>query len=297
MRQHSIEIGIPEHDDDVFYEQFYGVTLDQTEKVNIDSNKSTDELEIYITSFDGLLYAKYQIKTLRKFMGGADFKLIFCDTNSHIHPEVSKLTKELCIKENIGYVKLPHNKFQDMESFSMKLGVDLNWIWRNCIQIREPKYFGFIEQDCFLIDDIWAYLKTYLDKKGMYGLAWPQTREPIESEYWVVHIMNNFFKFDFVKDRELDFRPAGFIGLDTGGCNYFHLFKYYNRLDYIQDEFQLTEIVGHEWEDVFREFSLHHRSKWLHIKNSTKPFTNHKNEREYKEIYMTGVLDGILLSK
>lgn len=293
MKQHSIQIGIPEMDDDIFYSRYYGIKLNQSEKNLISEEKTNNDLEIYITTFDGLSYVKYQIKTLRKFIVGINFQIIFCDTNSYINPEISRKTKELCIEEGVGYVKLPHNKFQDLESFSTKLGVDMNWIWRNCIKTRQPKYFGFLDQDCFLIKNSCQYIKDYLDNKGMYGLAWPQDPNPILSEYWLVHIMNNFFRYDFVENIDLDFRPAGFIGLDTGGCNFFSLFKNHNRLDYIQSEEFLYEL-GKEWKDIFREFSLHD-NRWLHIKNSTKSFTEHSKEREYKELYMKGILEGILL--
>ncbi len=291
MEQHLIKTGINYVDDNKFYSDYYGTTLDKCD-TNLLSVPTDDELEIYITTFDGLLYVNYQIKTLLKFITNVKFKIIFCDTNSHINEAVSAKTKELCLKNNVGYVKLPHNKFQDLQSFSYKLGVDMNWIWRNCIKIRRPKYFGFIEQDCFLIQNVWGYLKSYLDKKGMYGLAYPQDSLPIHPKYWLVHVMSNFFRYNFVKDIDLDFRPNGSIGLDVSGNNYFTLFKDYDRLDYIQSEKSLTD---YEWPDVFREFSLHD-NVWLHIKNSTKSFTNNINERQFKEVYMTGMLDGILLN-
>lgn len=287
-------MNIEYQDDDIFYSSYYGILLEQCD-TNL-SEKSTKELEIYITTFDGLLYVKYQIKTLKYLLKHVNFEIIFCDTNSHINPETSEKTKELCEKENVGYIKMPHNKFQDLECFSFKLGTDLNWIWKNCIKIRQPKYFAFLDQDCFLIKDSWEYLKSYLEQKGMYGLAWPQEPIPIKSEYWLIHIMNNFFKYEFVKNRELDFRPAGFVGLDTSGCNYFSLFKDYNRLDFIQNETTLLNYVGEEWNGIFREFTLHDDNRWIHIRNSTKPFTNIINEKESKEKYMSGLLDGIMFS-
>jgi len=37
--------------------------------------------------------------------------------------------------------------------------------------------------------------------------------------------------------------------------------------------------------------------KWIHMLNSTKAFTNHPREKEFKEVYMTGLLNGILLNE
>ncbi len=294
MDQHAIKTGTPFQDDDEFYSKYYGITLDQCDRHNMEPIKSNNELEIYITTFDGLLYVKYQIKTIQKFIRSAKFKIIFCDTNSHIHPEVSEQTRQLCIAENVGYVKLPHNKFQDLRSFSNKLGTDLNWIWRNCIKITQPRNFAFFDQDCFIIKDSWSFIKEKLFYKGMYGLAWPQDPTPVYPENWLIHIMNNFFAYDFVKNIDLDFRPAGFIGLDTGGCNYLTLFKDHNRLDYIQNQTELRDFVGEQWKGVFREFTMHDDNRWLHIRNSTQQFTKNPMEKEYKELYMTGILDGIL---
>lgn len=296
MKRQHIELNIPQMDDEVFYNKYYGQTLEKCERHNIEPEITDKELEIYITSFDGLLYAKYQIKMLRALLIGVDYNIVFADTNSHINPAISAQTKQLCIDEGVCYVKIPHNKFQDLNLFSDKLGVDMTWIWRNCVKLRQPKYFGYLDQDCFALKPIWGYLKPYLDEKGMYGVAWPGINDEVKNEYWLVHIMQNFFKYDFVKDIDLDFRPNGHLGLDTSGCNYHLLFKNHNREDYLQNEFLLSDIVGLEWGDVFRDYTLHDDCRWVHIRNSTKKFTNHPDEKKFKEVYMTGMLNGILLN-
>ena len=293
-----IDTGVPYQNDIPFLSEYYGTTLYQCKRHNIEAASPTSPiLEIYITCFDGLLYAKYQIKTLRYFMPEANIVII--DTNGNLNPEASKATEELCIAEKVSYIKLPHNKMQDVPCYSSKLGVDMTWIFRNVVKHRQPKYFGYLDQDCFLIKPIWPYLKSYLDKKGMYGLSWqhPDRKDPDGNPYWLVHIMQNFFKYDFVKDIDLDFRPAGHWGLDTGGCNYETLFRGKNPDDYHQKWETLAEKVGEEHSDVFRDFTLHDDSRWIHIQNSTKALSGHPQERQLKEMYMTGILNGILLNE
>ncbi len=271
-KQHTVQMGIDWQDDDEFYAAYYGTTLGQCERHNIHTINT--DLDIYITSFDGLVYLKYQVKMLNKFLPNVNFHIIVCDTNSHINPVASQQTMKFCIDEEIGYIKLPHNKFQDLGQFSFKLGTDMNWIYRNVAKLRCPKYFGFLDQDNFLIRYIWGRLKYLLDEYGMYGYAWPAEKDTtLDKTHWLLHVISNFFKYDFVKDKELDFRPYGAAGLDTGGCNYFTLLKDYKRENYLQLEESLSEFTGesHEHTDIFREFLVYDNA-WLHIMNSVKPY-------------------------
>lgn len=289
---HDIKLGIDWADDEAFYHQYYNTPPEKYIPQLSDYNHKLPNLNIYITSFDGLIYARFQIKTLRHFLSSkVNLRIIFCDTNSHINPQASHSLEKLCANQMVDYIKLPHNKFQDMDQLSFKLGTDMNWIWRNFIRkSNHPDYFGFLDQDCFLVKDCWNSIKLHLDRHGIYGLAWPQDPADIKYEYWLIHIMQNFFRYDYVEHVDLDFRPAGHIALDTGGCNWYTLFKNLNRHDHIQTE----EIFEHEWESEFRHFTLHDDKRWLHIRNSTKPFTGHPHEKIIKEAYMTGVLNGIL---
>lgn len=291
-----IKTGTP-YQDNFNYAEYYSHTLEQCDCENIDLKVSNHPLEIYITAFDSYVYVKYQIKTLKHFLNNISFRIIIADTNSHINPIDSSKIKQLCIKENVGYIKMPHNKMQDIGDFSSKLGVDMTWLWLNVIKHRQSQYFGFLDVDCFLIKHIWVYLKQYLDNKQMYGLSWEHTEKVDEDgkHFWLCHIMANFFKYDFVKDKDLDFRPAGHLGLDTGGCNYFTLFKERNREDYAQTESHLINFVGKEYNEVFRDFSLHDHERWLHVRNATKVLSGHPKEKEWKEVYMTGILNGIIL--
>src|SRR4051812_30081877 len=103
-----IKTGTP-YQDEFNYDEYYGVKVPQCDTVNMEIGNPIHLLDIYITTFDGLIYVKYQIKMLRWFLRDVSFKIIIADTNSHINPEISEQTKQLCIEEGVCYIKMPHN--------------------------------------------------------------------------------------------------------------------------------------------------------------------------------------------
>ena len=281
MNWHIIKQGIPEYDDEEFYNSYYGKTLDECDNNVFDKN--VKDLEIYITSFEGYWLAEYQIKTLKKFLCDVDFNIFFCDTNNS---EIESLTlKNLCEIEDVGYIKLPYNKFEHLKNFSMKLGVDMTWIWYNCIKKRKPKYFGYLDHDHFLINNIWDRLKGYLDSKGMYGIPCG----PKDREVWLIHVICCFFKYDFIKDINLDFRPASHLILDTGGCNYDILYKDYKKEDYYISYEKNKNIPSNMELDRF--FIFMDENRWIHIGNSNKKTTMFEDEFLMKRFYTSGFLD------
>ncbi len=190
-------------------------------------NTYDNETDIYIICFNNPFFVEYQIKTLRAFFK-TPFNIIIVDNNNWLHNDSSEKILEICKRENVVYLKAPSNYYQQVNSFdpSMKLGTTINWLYKNCIKVREPKYFGFLDQDCFLFKPF--NVAHYLDKKNMYG----RICKSIISEAWNIHVTNNFFRFDFVKDIALDFRASHKYQLDTGAANYDLLYKSYDSKDY-----------------------------------------------------------------
>lgn len=247
-----------------------------------------DAIDLYITAFNNIFCIEYQIKTLRMFMK-QKYNIIIVDNNNNLNPDVSKKTYELCVKEGVTYIKAPDNYFQTV-SFdpSMKLGSSMNWIYQNCVKKRQTKYFGYLDQDCFLISD--CDMTEYLDSKNMYGQVCIGTKSKVA---WNLHVIANFYRYDVVKDLQLDFRASHHLQLDTGGSNYEILFK-----DYKSDDYQLPG-SGHRFFDydigdpqkTFQYYSILD-GKWLHMGNSAYPALG---QVDTKVAYIKGFLDGLLI--
>ena len=207
--------------------------------------------DIYVPIYKSLFCAEYQIKTLKNFFLD-DHQLIIIDQNMSRHPENSRKLKEMCEKNDVLYGVntddecLKHQ--MSIESgnldISLKLGRTLNVIYDNLVKKRENPYFGFLDQDCFLFRP--SSIKEYLDDKKAYGKVVPthvyeDQHKTLNGDYaWNLHVICNFFNYDFVKDKNLNFMPgtSRSIGakLDTGGMNYEVIYKDLNKTDYILKE-------------------------------------------------------------
>lgn len=190
------------------------------------NNQPVNETDIYVITFNEPDFVRYQIKTLRKFFKDP-FNLIIVDNNNWLHPEGSAEVLNICMEEGVIYLKAPDNHYQGKDFFdpTLKLGTTLSWIFANCVKKRSPKYFGFLDQDCFLIKDF--RIVPILDKVGMYGLVSHGVNDS-----WNLHVTFNFFRFNFVSHLLLDFRAGWENHLDTGGKNWDILYKDYSYKDY-----------------------------------------------------------------
>lgn len=270
-----------------FYKSYFEIRPDRCETYYY-STEPIEVMDVYVIAFNNLLLAEYQIKTLRRFMK-TPFNLILVDNNNGLHPEVSLDLLRLCIDEKVTYIRAPNNFYQEREYFdpTMKLGTTMNWLYVSCILYRQPKYFGFLDQDCFLIRDV--DLRPYLDDLGMYG----RVIHSKVSQAWNLHVTTNFFRSAFVMDRLLDFRASHPYQLDTGGANYEVLYK-----DYQADDYELDfQAVRFDRQDVNRKDSVQHyelidRGAWYHMCASSHDQL--AGDGLYKLAYSKGFLDSRL---
>jgi len=247
------------------------------------------ETDIYVITFNNLFLVEYQIKTLRKFFR-SPFNLIIVDNNNWLHPEQSKQVLQLCMDQGVTYLKAPDNFYQTEKTFfdpSMKLGTTMNWLYVNCVRQRKPRYFGFLDHDCFLVRDFG--IRSYLDTKGMYGRVQRNAR----TGGWNLHVTTNFFRSDFVGDRLLDFRASYPYELDTGGANYDVLYKDFDPGDY-ELEYHSNRFAR---EDVNRKDSVQHyetidNGTWYHMCASTHDQL--AGDGQFKLAYTKGYLDARL---
>lgn len=124
---------------------------------------------------------------------------------------ISKEIREYCISNNIPYIKLPINPFQNNPSRSH--GFAINWSYYNVIKKCKPKFFGFIDHDIIPFKE--TTITENIDK------VWGLTQK--RASKWYLWPGFCFYNYDFVKNLRLNFMPT--LGLDTGGSNYNILYK------------------------------------------------------------------------
>src|ERR1051325_9063346 len=175
--------------------EFYKTYFDIPSGIN--ASVLTGSVDIYIIAFNSLFCIEYQIRLLKTYFHFPN--IIIIDNNCGLHPEISAKTKQMCEEAGVEYIVAPDNIYQHHFDPTLKLGTTMMWVYQQCVRKREPKYFGFIDQDAFLFKPF--DVRSYLDQKGMYG-----TTSVGEQNSWNLHVTTNFFRYDFVKHLDLDFR-------------------------------------------------------------------------------------------
>ena len=243
-----------------------------------------NQTDIYVTSFGNNFFIEYQSKTLKKFFDGK-YELIVVDTNED--KAISDDLFALCVDRDLKYIKPPHNHYQEKQHFdpSMKLGTTLSWLFHNVVKVRKPQMFFFLDHDCLLFKSFDPFLK--LTEGGMYGTVCENKPK------WNIHVTQCGFKYDFVKDLPLDFRPSWKHGLDTGGANYDILYTTRRYEDY-----QLTHVgVRFFKENTVSGIRPQHYeiidNCWIHLCASTHDALAGEGKRKLD--YLKGFLDMALM--
>lgn len=137
----------------------------------------------------------------------------------------------------------------------------MNWVCKNVVRRRRPACFGFIDHDLFPVRDM--KIMDYLGYQPVYGVKRARGKE------WYLSAIMFFFRFDFVKDKKLDFMPVTPTDdyLDTGGGNWYDI---YSEMD-PSKMFFATEYL-----ENFRDGGLRHQDqveifdrRWLHTINGS----------------------------
>jgi len=181
-------------------------------------------IEFYLLIHANLFCAEYQIKTIRKFCKDP-FKIIILDSNCGEYPELSKQLAKLCMIEDVQLISIPNSLCMKGKNVSVILGTKLNYVYNNIVKHRQPKYFAFLDQDMFMFKDF--SIIPFLDEYGMWGdLCEPDThkspsllKDDIVEGPWFLHPWLSFYRFDFVKDQNMDWSAIDHF--DTGGQNWY----------------------------------------------------------------------------
>ena len=201
-----------------------------------------DNLEIYVLAYNNSFCVDYQIKAFSAFCKDKH-KLVIIDSNCGDHSTNTAEKRELCKRRGIEFLELPPElAFRGLNPTNI-LGRKLNWVFYNIVKQRNPKYFGFIDQDFFPFREF--SLSDHLEKFGMYGdvcerdgQKTPSDRlEDVIDSPWVIHPWLSFYKTEFFEGTSPDWDSCH--GFDTGGRN---------------------------WDNVISKKSLDKRNYWLRHK-------------------------------
>ena len=168
------------------------------------------------------------------------------------------------------YLRLPPGPWRKPEHGGRSHGLAMTWVWRNLLRPARPAAFGFIDHDIFPMrrTDPFAPLRDHVvagqvrDRSSGHGR-------------WYLWAGFCFFRFEAVERRALNFSLDWAAGLDTGGANWFALYRHLQPGD-VTDLGVQHEAIGAGGEAGLR---LEWVGDWLHAGNFSLPLSLPEPER------------------
>lgn len=167
--------------------------------------------DLITVSFNNEIVIDYQIKFIRNNLLDNYRHTVF-DNSSNL--EKQRKIEQICKDHMVTYIKLPENPYCG-ELGSPSHGIALNWIYRNFISVRQPKFFGFIDHDIFPVEK--TSILDKLSSSNIFG------KVDERGDKWYLWPGFSFFRFDFLRGKKIDFMPEP--GVDTGGRNWWSLYS------------------------------------------------------------------------
>jgi len=217
---------------------------------------------IIVIAFNNVDIIETQYKYLKKFLKD-EFDYIIADNSSK--KESSKKIKNFCENNQISYVEIPKNLLTGIRA-SGSHAIALNWCYKNIIRKYKPNFFGFLDHDIFPIKECSILNKM---NTGFYGAI--RKRGDI---FWYLWPGFSFFDYDQTKKYSFNFfphhsGPDGSIFLDTGGSNYYSIYRKVEKERVVEAKNKLinlsTEKKFIKGEDSSQTFEIIEKS-WLHLR-------------------------------
>lgn len=179
------------------------------------SEKSVD---IITVAFNNLELIEYQTHFLAKNIQDSYTHIV---VDNSTNTEIRLQLYDYCKNNDIAYIGLPKN-WSNKVGPSYSHATALNYVYKHVIRKRQSFAFGQIDHDLFPIQSISIFDK--LEKQPIYGPL------RMRGDNWYLSAILSFFRFDFVKDKKVDFMPVtpDKVYLDSGGGNWYGL---YSKLD------------------------------------------------------------------
>jgi hypothetical protein len=158
----------------------------------------------------------WQVKLVRQYV--ADCIHLIADNSTS--PQAVSAIAAIAAAHDLPCLRPPQSPWLKLEHGGRGHGLAMTWLWRNVIRKAKPAAFGFIDHDIFPLcrTDPFRLIAEY----PVGG------RVRIHMDRWYLWAGFCFFRFQEIQRYNLNFSTDWTAGLDTGGCNWFRL---YRRLD------------------------------------------------------------------
>lgn len=232
-----------------------------------------DFCDLFTVAFNNSEFIKYQILSLRKNYVMPYRYTVFDNSNKDkCAEEIEKVCKQYGCK----YIKLPQ---QDSNiDVANSHGTALNWIWKNYMSQSSARYFGILDHDIFPV--IPFDIRDYINGQELFGYVRKNEKNVfIKQGRWYLWPGFTFFDANYVHGKELNFCPDWNHGLDTGGKNYFLLYKNVelNTLRVTEShEKRIDRSCGAYW-GGYEEFDC----GWIHMWNGSGYCQSEKWQEKY----------------
>ncbi|MEW5784282.1 MAG: hypothetical protein AB1767_04255 [Bacillota bacterium] len=239
---------------------YFRLTLDDVLHFNCDDKPPADAnlVDIATIAFNNELVIAHQIRLLKKyFLDPYAYTVADNSTDPLKQEKIMRLCREL----DTAYIRLPGIPCKRINS-SLSHGFALNWIYKNYFHKRKADFFGFLDHDIYPVRPI--KIRKILQETTLYGLT--QSRiVPGQGFRWYLHPGLCFFKYDYVKNKKVNFMPG--YGCDTGGGNWRSLYQDFDRTI-------LVPLAPHyvrlrEGDDPQVDNFIEYTGDWLHTCNGS----------------------------
>lgn len=197
-----------------------------------------------------------QIELVRRFVVH-DVHLIV-DNSSR--GEAAEANAAIAARFDTPYVRLPENPWNGVHG-SRSHGAAMTWAWNKVLRPAAPRAFGFLDDDLFPIQAVDPFAP--LAEVPFHGSV------RTAGERWFLWAGYCFYRFDAVRDLDLDFGQDWFRKLDTGGANWALLYRHAEPSSFPRDPVEHRPILpGVPQSDA----QIQIRGAWLHESNwDTRP--------------------------
>lgn len=228
------------------------------------------ELHVITVAYNHVRLIEKQIEMVKQHVKDKDYLHVIIDNSPN--RKVRHQIKEICEKEQVGYVSIPiyidklicHRIFGNGVSH----GAALNWMFYHFLKHWKPVRFALIDHDVFPMED-YSFIET-LSERDFYGV------ERIMKGGWYLWPGWSIFRYDAISCCHPNYLPyySKESYLDSGGGNYP---RFYSRYDLRNIEFApvVTKRIRHSkgltaYNDIYHGDCVQLIDyKWLHFINGS----------------------------